>query len=304
MRDGNSYTILSSAQVELFLRHGYLILPDCFSRDVARQWVARAFSRLGYEEDEPASWQVERIHLPSTMQVELETFSPRLWAAICDLLGGAGRISKQYIWDSFIINLQHGITRPWEPPTANLPGWHKDGDSFRHFLDSPEQALQVFMVWTDISARGGGTFVACDSIPVIAKYLLAHPEGVLPYDFPSWKLIRQCHVFTELTASSGDAILMHPYLLHTASQNHSGKARIITNPPVELLEPMRFNRENVADYSSVELAILRSLNIERLDFRITAPREKFVPERAMVQQRLLQEEERLGPNHVHLPVRH
>lgn len=42
---------------------------------------------------------------------------------------------------------------------------------------------------------GGGTFIAPDSIGVVARYLAQHPEGVLPDDIDS--LIHQCHEFVE-----------------------------------------------------------------------------------------------------------
>jgi hypothetical protein len=44
------------------------------------------------------------------------------------------------------------------------PDWHKDGDFFRHFLDSPEQGLLTIVLWSDIEERGGGTFIAPDSV--------------------------------------------------------------------------------------------------------------------------------------------
>lgn len=39
---------------------------------------------------------------------------------------------------------------------------------------------------------------------------------------------------------------------------------------------MNFNRPDPADFSPVELAILRGLGVDRLDFRATAPREQVV----------------------------
>ena len=39
--------------------------------------------------------------------------------------------------DGFIINFALGAAEAWQPPKARRIGWHKDGDFFRHFLDSP-----------------------------------------------------------------------------------------------------------------------------------------------------------------------
>jgi hypothetical protein len=53
-----------------------------------------------------------------------------------------------------------------------LDNWHNDGDFFVHFLDSPEQALLVIPLWSDIESKGGGTAVCGDGIKYIAKHLV------------------------------------------------------------------------------------------------------------------------------------
>lgn len=53
-----------------------------------------------------------------------------------------------------------------------LDGWHNDGDFFVHFLDSPEQALLVIPLWSDIEMKGGGTAVCGEGIKYIAKHLV------------------------------------------------------------------------------------------------------------------------------------
>ena len=55
---------------------------------------------------------------------------------------------------------------------AGLDGWHNDGDFFVHFLDSPEQALLVIPLWSDIESKGGGTAVCGDGIKHVAKHLV------------------------------------------------------------------------------------------------------------------------------------
>jgi hypothetical protein len=48
-----------------------------------------------------------------------------------------------------------------------------DGDFFVHFLDSPEQALLVIPLWSDIVPKGGGTVICADGIKPIAKHLVS-----------------------------------------------------------------------------------------------------------------------------------
>ena len=283
--------VLTAADIEHFLEYGYVLVKGCFSRDVAAEWVAHGFKRLGYDADDPATWAEARIHLGSTMSVEVKDFAPKAWGAICDLLGGEDRIKQPARFsDALIFNLAERSDEPWQPPSPQRPGWHKDGDFFRHFLDSPEQGLLTLVCWTDVQPRNGATFVATDSVPHVARYLAEHPQGLLPNELNCKELIGKCSRFAEAIAQAGDVFLLHPYILHAASQNEARLPRVITNPPMQLNEPMNFNRADPADFSPVELAVLRGLGVERYDFQPTGERETFVPERAKRQQKRMEEE--------------
>jgi hypothetical protein len=288
--------VLTHEHIEHFLARGYVVLHECFTREAARSLTDATFTRLGYDPDDPSTWREAVIHMPAHRRVDVKAFAPRVWGAVCDLLGGEERIQQPYSWgDGFIVNLREGAERPWEPPSPRTPGWHKDGDFFRHFLDSPEQGLLTLVLWSDIQPRGGATFVAADSVPVVARFLAQHPEGVLPNEFDHQALINQCNHFVEATGQVGDVYLLHPYVLHAKSQNLLGIPRLITNPPVHLREPMSFNRPDPAEFSPVELAVLRGLGVERLDFQPAAPRERVVPPRVARQQKMMEEEKaRLG----------
>ena len=98
--------------------------------------------------------------------------------------------------------------------------------------------------------QGGGTFIAPDSVRLIAKVLADHPEGLDRYDFGA--LIHQCHEFVELTGEAGDFVILHPFMLHASSQNVLRVPRFMSNPPILLKEPMQFNRPNPADFSLLE----------------------------------------------------
>ncbi|HEV2471377.1 MAG TPA: hypothetical protein VGS41_01850, partial [Chthonomonadales bacterium] len=170
---------LSAEQVEQFLTRGHITLHNCFPRQRAEQWVAQAWKRMGMDPDNPATWVTERLHMPTTLTIELKDLAPRAWQAACELLGGEDRVLQPCTTgDGLIVNFGIGRDRPWSPPGASSPGWHKDGDFFLHFLDSPEQGLLTLVIWTDIEPQGGGTFVACDSVGPVARYLEQHPEGV------------------------------------------------------------------------------------------------------------------------------
>ncbi|WP_432515022.1 phytanoyl-CoA dioxygenase family protein [Kineococcus sp. SYSU DK001] len=271
---------LSDTQVEHFLQEGYVVLEGCFDAEAAAPVVDRAWDRLGVDRDDPTTWDRPRVHLPSEQHLDAAAFAPRAFGAACQLLGGEDRVQTPWHWsDGIIANLGVGADRPFDPPSADVGGWHKDGDFFRHFLDSPEQGLLTIVLWTDVLSQGGGTFVATDSVGVVARFLAERPEGVLPDELQQTPLIRQCREFVELTGKQGDVVLMHPFVLHATSQNVLRAQRLITNPPLSLREPLRFDRDDPAEHSPVELAVLRGLGVDRLDFRPTAPREEVVPAR-------------------------
>lgn len=276
---------LTDEQKEQFLSRGHVCLKGAIPRPKVEAWAKDVWTRLGYDQNDKATWEQARIHMPTLQSAPVQEFSPQAWGAICELLGGEDRIKTPATWgDGFIVNLgTENHKDEWESPSEQKTGWHKDGDFFRHFLDSPEQGLLTIILWSDVLPSGGSTYVACDSVAPLARYLAARPEGVLPNDFPFADLAAQCRDKIEATGQAGDVYLLHPYLLHASSLNKLRLARLITNPPVHLREPMQFNRANPDDFSLVEKAVLRGLGVERLDFVANGSREKVVPKRVQMQ---------------------
>jgi hypothetical protein len=296
-----AYRVLTDEQAQHFLDKGYVIIQNAFPREVAKAHTDMAWKRLGYDPDDPSTWAEAIIHMPTLNRFPIVEFAPKAWDAICDLLGGAARIDQEKaLWgDGFILNLKRGADEPYRAPSATSGGYHKDGDWFRHFLDSPEQGLLTIVIWSDILPRSGGTFAATDSVPRVARHLAAHPEGIHPGPnqpvSTGSHLINECQEFIELTGNAGDVVLLHPYILHASSQNPSGRPRFITNPTVILNEPMNFNRDNPAEFSLVEQSVLNALGVDRYDFQPTQPRERVVPERVRRQAQMLEAEKaRLG----------
>ena len=284
------YTVLTDEQIQSFLDKGYLVVPDCLDMSIANRWVDEAYGRLGYDKHNPSTWQKDIIWMDHQNQLPVREVAPKAWAALLDVVGGEDRLETQvmgigpghftsinsFIWsDAFIVNFHRGADMPWEPPSSQVGGWHKDGSYFRHFLDSREQALLPIVCWSDMLHQGGATFIAPDSVRVIARYLCEHPEGIHPRDFNFRELIAQCAQFEEVTGQAGDFVILHPFMLHASSQNALRRPRFMSNPPVVLKEPMNLNRDNPDDFSVLERATLHYLGLERLDFRPTAPRESF-----------------------------
>lgn len=197
-----------------------------------------------------------------------------------------------------------------DPPQA-LTRWHVDGDFFVHYLDSPEQALLVIPLFTDVPPQGGGTVLYPGGMRAVARHLRDHPGGVSPRMVPrraadaGFGAADERNLawfnavagrgadgdYVEACGDAGDVFLLHPLMLHSATNNARRNVRIITNPPVSLREPFQFDRAD-GGYSLVERATLRMLGEGDglKGWRITHPREKVVPERIRIQERMKQEE--------------
>ncbi|OAA55074.1 hypothetical protein SPI_08578 [Niveomyces insectorum RCEF 264] len=281
--------VLTDAEKEHFLVHGWVKIPAAFTREQAAAVTKDVWTRLGMSPTDKATWTQGRIHMPAHATVDCATFAPRAWAAICELCGGADRVtdhSRQWR-DSLIVNLgtPAAADKPVRP--QDLDGWHVDGDFFVHYLDSPEQGLLVIPLFTDIVPGGGGTVLCPDALPHVARWLRDHPAGVSPRMVPrgqpdfaternlDWynALTSRAETFVEATGACGDVYLLHPLMMHSASTNPLRRVRIITNPPVSLKEPFCFDRDDSTSntsnsggggYSLVERATLRALGEDRL----------------------------------------
>lgn len=227
--------------------------------------------------------------------------------------------SKQWR-DSLIVNLGSPDRENKPDPPHALQGWHVDGDFFVHYLDSPEQGLLVIPLFTDIPPQGGGTMLYPAGMRIVARHLYDHPEGVsprmVPRGDPAFGAERNLGWFNavgsqgsseaeaddddddegngyvEACGKTGDVYLLHPLMLHSATNNSLRNVRIITNPPVSLREPFDFSRED-GEYSLVERATLRMLGKETgglQGWKIAHARERVTPERLRIQEKMKQQE--------------
>jgi hypothetical protein len=285
-------------------------IEGAFTQEQAAEVTQDVWARLGFDPNDKKTWTRVRTNMPHHRDFDAATLAPRAWEAICELCGGEDAITPDSRWwhDSLIVNLGSAELEGKPTPPQELDGWHVDGDFFVHYLDSPEQGLLIIPLFSDIGPDGGATFICPEAIPIVAKHLYDHPEGVSPRmvtrdheDFGKernlgWfnNVAANSSHFVEATGKTGDVYLLHPLMLHSASSNANRTVRIITNPPVHMKKPFEFNRAD-GNYTLVERATLRALGKkdgEGLgEWKITRPREGVVPMRIKIQQQMKKEEE-------------
>ena len=292
-------SVITREEAESFVTNGIVVIKRAFSKDHASHVATQAWRELesshGVDPSDPSTWARPRPgHGPagyarlrgSDKLHQLSSLAPKAFQAHLDLVGGADRFPRDgedLVWGEGVVsNLGVEDDPRWKPPAPKQPGWHKDGWHFRHFLNSPEQALVTVPLYTDIQPQSGGTFLAVDSIGPVANLLLESPAGLHPdsvqgagYLIPG--LVEQCSTFAELTGEAGDMVLLHPYMLHRVSINPSTRPRFIANMAPVLENPMKFDRPSGDHYSLVELATLHALGQSSCTFDQERPMQGFKP---------------------------
>jgi hypothetical protein len=276
--------ILTDQQIEFFIEHRYLALDDCFPRELGRMWMRDALLETGIDPDRPETYPRGHFRLSAQggrqirRAAALRDFSPRVWGAACQLLGGAERIDEPVIMNDDLVLQGHVPGEPWAHP-LETGGWHIDGRNFNRFIDSHNSGLFWIALFSDVPERGGGTCLALDSIEGVARVMLAHPQG-LPSDQISrvHNPIGQCRRFEFVQGRVGRYYLMHPLMVHTQTRNTAGVLRALHNSTVPMRRPLNFDPDR-APLSPLERSTLRALGVDRLDFTPPPPELRFLVDR-------------------------
>jgi len=166
---------LTEEQKQFWLEHGYVKIPRCFSREQSDAFTSSIWARLGADRNDKSTWPTEKMNMPGHTVISCKEFAPKAYAAMCELVGGEDKIED---WckdwkDGFIPNFGNPAYNPDEElDFRTLDNWHNDGDWFTHFLDSPEQALLIIPLFSDIKPKGGGTVLCTDGVGLVAKRLV------------------------------------------------------------------------------------------------------------------------------------
>ncbi|MEM9191937.1 MAG: tetratricopeptide repeat protein [Myxococcota bacterium] len=268
---------LSDEDVRHFLERGYVYVRAAFPKTLAEAWIAEANKKLqtepgrwvrrygaeegtlaDYDPTVPETWGRGRADLLDDRMVRLAEAAPRLWSAACDLLGGAQRIETEHLSNYLVLAFGDRTDTPQRPKPGDS-SWHLDDPSEAVTLDGFRNGLIGLVLLSDLQPDGGNTFIAADSFGKVARLLADHPDGV---DFlgreTAMAITRECAEFHQMTGAAGDAILMHPMMLHSSSKNPTRTIRWLSNPMFYLREPMRFDRPD-GERSLVEEATRQAL---------------------------------------------
>ena len=231
---------LTPDEVAHFIEHGFVRLEGCVSRDVVDAWVARVRARA---ESDPRRWlrfDASRVPVPpehvdfgdpSTLPADtvivlgavatsVEQLSPRLWGAVCDLLG-EDAVHTRELSDHVIVRTA---------PRASPP-------RLAHRRLAPESVGHVARL---IASHPEGVDLVDASVG---------PE-----------IVSRCTRLVECTGRAGDVYLAHPLMVHCGSMDMRSTLRWLSNPNFALRAPLDPLRRDAAQRSPVEEAIVRALH--------------------------------------------
>jgi tetratricopeptide (TPR) repeat protein len=276
---------LDAEQRERFLADGLLTLRGAFDPELARRWREDGLRRLreeperwvrgyatkiaddpsrslvNFSPDDPTTWTWPRIELLGPESLVIQEFAPAAWTAICQLLGGAERVQTRSWAQYLLLNLCDGQEGDDGLPAPDDAGWHIDDPSPVTRLDQIRNGLVCIALFDRLLPTSGNTWLALDSVALVARELAAHPEGIDFVNERGRRIPSRCARFHEVTGEAGDILFLHPLMMHTASSNSSGRIRWMANPMVYLQQPLDPFRP-ADQLSLVELAIARAITTQ------------------------------------------
>ena len=258
---------LSRAQIQQFIRDGFVRVDNAFPRDLADQGRAIMWRDLPCDPDDPATWTKPVIRLPGYGDEPFRKAvnTPTLHAAF-DQLVGRGRWHPRSGLGTFPVRFPH----PDDPGDA---GWHvdvsfagsssdpnerHDFSSWRANVTSQGRALLMLFLFSDVGATDAPTRIKVGSHRDIARALAPVGEAGLSHGELGRMGAALDRPLALATGEAGTVYLCHPFLVHAAQMHLGAVPRFMAQPPLQPAEPFRLHRED-GDYSPVEIAIRQAL---------------------------------------------
>jgi len=250
--------MLSAAQIEDFVEHGFVRLDGVFSKNLASRCRDVLWRKTGCDPDDRSTWTqpVVRIsHFDDPTLFEAHD-APALKEAYDQLVGG-GR------WHFYGFG-----TFPIRFPVAGVladDGWHFDGSYFDAEgrlcvnMASRGRALLQLFLYSDVSANDAPTRIRVGSHLDVPLLLAPYGDA----DILNEPICRQLDVTERrpvalATGEAGTVYFCHPFLVHAAQKHRGTEPRFLSQPPLGLKVPLSIDRPD-PQLSPVERALRTAL---------------------------------------------
>ncbi|RYG70620.1 phytanoyl-CoA dioxygenase [bacterium] len=231
------YNGLTAAQVESFIKDGFVKIENAFSADLARQGRDELWAVIGLSPDEPEKWTQPVIRVGSKFSkpfIEAAN-TPQLHKAYDQLVGEGRWLAPQGLG-----------TFPIRFPSAESPGddsWHVDVSfdidnpdfmEWRANVKSSGRALLMLFLFSDVGTNDAPTRIRKGSHATIARELLPYGEaGATLRQLSAHGYASTADCEEELaTGEAGTVYLCHPFLVHAAQPHRGQSPRFMAQPPL------------------------------------------------------------------------
>lgn len=254
---------LTAAQIETFVRDGFVRIDDAFHRQLADDACAILWRDSGCDPHDSSTWTqpVVRLGMYSQPPFVAAANTPTLHAAY-NALVGVNRWQPCRSMGTFPVRFP-SLLQPGDT------GWHIDVSldfdkpdfmSWRANVHSDGRALLMLFLFSDVGEYDAPTRIRVGSHVQIARQLA--PFGT------SGLTLRElaANGFDETarcpeavaTGAAGTVYLCHPFLVHSAQAHRGSKPRFMAQPPLVPAAPLNLDSDAL-NVSPVERAILQAI---------------------------------------------
>lgn len=234
----NQVPPLSPADIEQFVRDGFVRLDDAFPRALADAARVILWRETGCDPDDPATWTrpVVRLGMHAGPLFREAANTPPLIAAF-DQLVGPGRWRPVGALGTFPVRF----------PSLEDPGdtgWHVDASfgadnpdflQWRANIASRGRALLMLFLFSDVGPDDAPTRIRAGSHRDIARRLAPAGEaGLTLGELASTAFTESAHrPEVAATGRAGTVYLCHPFLVHSAQPHRGTRVRFMAQPPLQ-----------------------------------------------------------------------
>lgn len=255
--------MLTSEQVEQFIRDGFVRIDNAFSASLAGQIRAILWQEMNLDPTRPATWTrpVVRLGMYAQEPFQEAANTPVLHHAF-DQLVGRGKWLPCRSVGTFPIRFP-------SPDDPGDTGWHVDASfpgaepedyfQWRINVRSKGRGLLMLFLFSDVGEADAPTRIRVGSHREVAQLLEPAGEDGLSF----LELARQLETLPQrpealATGPAGTVYLCHPFLAHAAQPHTGTEPRFLAQPPLLLREELSIDNATAA-YAPVEEAIRRAL---------------------------------------------
>lgn len=259
----NSPRALGDADIDNFIRDGFVRIDHAFPREVADEARAILWRDTGCDPDDPATWTRPVIRLDQYGQPPfVAAANTAVLRDAFDKLVGCERWWPRATLGTFPVR----FPSPADPGDA---GWHVDVSfgvenpdfmTWRVNITSKGRALLMLFLFSDVGEDDAPTRIRVGSHLALARQLAPAGEaGMTLGELAADGFAGSAHLPEALAVGeAGTVYLCHPFLVHSAQPHHGTRPRFLAQPPLLARQPFRLERADGA-YVPIETAIRRAL---------------------------------------------